>query len=94
MHEEMRWEPWQSSRVAELWASGWTGEQIAKEMGLTRDQVLSKVRRMGLVRALRFADEVATYGCVEKAALAAGVSVRRGRLMFERMVKGLGWQAG
>lgn len=90
----MRWTARQVGELERLWLSGWTGEAIALEMGLTRDQVLSKVRRLRLTRALRFMDEVATYGCIEKAALATGMSVRRGRLLWDRVVRELGWQAG
>jgi hypothetical protein len=70
-----------------------TGEQISRATGMSRDRVLSKVRRMRLGRALRFADEVATWGSVERAALAVGYSVEQGRRAWDRVVKGLGWQA-
>lgn len=89
----MKWTARDEARVRALWEAGWTGEQIARDLGLSRDQVLSKLRRMALGRALRFADEVATYGCVEKAARAVGVSVERGRVMFSSMCRELGWQA-
>jgi len=88
------WTDRQTNRLEQLWRAGWTGAQIARELNLTRDQVLSKVRRLQLTRALRFADEVATYGCVEKAAKAVGISASKGRAMMDRMVERFGWQAG
>lgn len=88
----MNWTEREEIRLRELWLAGWTGEQIAETLCMSRDRVLSKVRRMALTRALRFADEVATYGCIEKAARAAGMSARQGRLAFERMRRRLGWQ--
>jgi len=89
----MNWTPDDEALVKRLWLSGYTGEQIAGVTGMSRDRVLSKVRRLRLGRALRFADEVAAYGCVERAAVAVGVSVERGWRMFEGMRKGLGGQA-
>lgn len=89
----MNWTADDEALVRSLWLQGYTGEQIARATNMSRDRVLSKVRRMGLVRALRFADEVALYGSVERAAIAVGVSVERGRRMFEGMCKGLGGQA-
>jgi len=87
------WSPSQSEQVERLWRLGWTGAQIARELGLTRNQVLSKVRRLQLTRALRFADEVAAFGCVEKAAKAVGVSARKGQKMMTAMKRQYGWQA-
>lgn len=89
----MNWTEPQEAKLRQLWLAGWTGEQIAGEMNMSRDRVLSKVRRLRLGRALRFADEVATWGSVEIAARAVGVSVERGRKIMGRMVRGLGWQA-
>jgi hypothetical protein len=90
----MNWTADQEDRVRELWLAGYTGEQIAGLMNMSRDRVLSKVRRLGLVRALRFVDEVATFGSVERAALAVGYSVEQGRRAWARIVERVGWQAG
>jgi len=87
------WTNRQTERLEQLWRAGWTGAQIAAELNLTRDQVLSKVRRLQLTRALRFADEVAAYGCVERAANAIGVSARKGKRMMRTMRDRYGWQA-
>lgn len=89
----MNWTPDDEALIKRLWLSGYTGSEISGLTGMTRHRVLSKVRRMRLTRALRFADEVAAYGCVERAAVAVGVSVERGWRMFEEMRKGLGGQA-
>jgi hypothetical protein len=89
----MNWSIDEEATVKRLWLSGMTGEEISRATGMSRDRVLSKVRRMRLGRALRFADEVATWGSVERAALAVGYSVEQGRRAWERVVKGLGWQA-
>lgn len=89
----MNWSIDDEKTVRDLWLAGYTGQEIAGLTGMSRDRVLSKVRRMRLTRALRFADEVAAYGCVERAARAVGVSVERGRVMFERMRAQLGRQA-
>jgi len=89
----MNWSKLEEDRVRELWLAGYTGAEIAGLTGMSRDRVLSKVRRMRLTRALRFADEVATWGSVEIAARAVGVSVGRGRAMFRAMCRELGWQA-
>lgn len=89
----MNWTADQEDRVRELWLAGYTGEAIARELNMSRDRVLSKVRRMRIGRALRFADEVATFGSVERAALAVGYSVEQGRRAWGKVVKGLGWQA-
>lgn len=90
----MNWTAREEERLRGLWLSGMTGDAIAAEMGMSRDRVLSKVRRMRLTRALRFADEVATFGSVERAALAVGYSVQQGRQAWDKIVKGFGWQAG
>lgn len=90
----MNWTESEEAEVRRLWLAGWTAAQIAQATGMSRDRVTSKVRRMGLVRALRFADEVATFGSVERAALAVGYSVEQGRRAFANMKKKLGWQAG
>lgn len=90
----MNWTAREEERLRGLWLAGWTGDAIALEMGMSRDRVLSKVRRLQLTRALRFADEVATFGSVERAALAVGYSVEQGRRAWDKIVKGLGWQAG
>jgi len=89
----MNWTADEEAQVRALWLAGWTAQDIAREVGMSRDRVTSKVRRMGLVRALRFADEVATWGSVERAALAVGYSVEQGRRAWGKVVKGLGWQA-
>lgn len=89
----MNWSIDEEATVKRLWLAGYTGEQIAGLTNMSRDRVLSKVRRMRLGRALRFVDEVATWGSVERAALAVGYSVEQGRRAWERVVKGLGWQA-
>jgi len=89
----MNWTAREEERLRGLWLAGMTGEAIAAEMGMSRDRVLSKVRRLRLGRALRFADEVACYGNIERAALAVGYSVEQGRRAWDKIVKGLGWQA-
>lgn len=89
----MNWTPDDEALVRRLWLAGYTGAEIAGLTNMSRDRVTSKVRRLRLGRALRFADEVAAYGCVERAAVAVGVSVERGRVMFERMRAQLGRQA-
>lgn len=90
----MNWTDREEERLRGLWLSGMTGDAIALEMGMSRDRALSKVRRLRLGRALRFADEVATFGSVERAALAVGYSVEQGRRTWDKIVRGLGWQAG
>ena len=89
----MNWTPEDEALVKRLWLSGYTGSEISGLTGMTRHRVLSKVRRLRLGRALRFADEVAAYGCVERAAVAVGVSVDRGKVMMARMAAKYGWQA-
>lgn len=89
----MNWTAREEERVRALWLAGWTGDAIALEMGMSRDRVLSKVRRLRLGRALRFADEVATWGSVERAALAVGYSVKEGRRAWDRIIMKMGWQA-
>lgn len=43
--------PWTDERVQrlkELWARGWSGSQIAHDLGVTRNSVIGKVHRLGL----------------------------------------------
>lgn len=89
----MTYTPAQLALIEELWLSGKTGAEIAFCLGISRDAALSKIRRMQLTRALRFADEVATWGSVERAGKAVGVTSRRARLMMAAMARKLGPQS-
>jgi GcrA cell cycle regulator len=44
----MIWTAAATKRVERLWASGLSGNQIAKLMGTTRNAIIGKARRMGL----------------------------------------------
>lgn len=49
-HWNVKWSADETAQLRKLWTSGATGAAIEKKLGRTRDAVLGKIRRLGLVR--------------------------------------------
>lgn len=98
------WTQYRVDTLIRMWDKGATSTEIGEMLGVTRNAVTGKVKRLGLKPRLSpimprtekldlFADHLAETGDVVKASHAMGIKPPQGAVMLTEIRKGLGWQA-
>lgn len=88
-------------RLIRLWRDGRTAGTIAQLLGMSRNAVTSKARRLDLERREspimsqldRYAEALAETDHIVKAGQRIGVKETRARELFKQLQDDLGWQA-